>query len=69
MYLENYYLFKSHFFLIDKTLNQPKYKFYSKINNLTFKIKITRKSTEFIFNFIFLILMCLNFIIFKLKNH
>ena len=67
MYLENYYLFKSHFFLIDKTLNQPKYKFYSKINNLTFKIKITRKNTEF--NFIFLILMCLNFIIFKLKNH
>jgi len=69
MYLENYYIFKSHFFLIDKTLNQREHKFYLKINSLNFKIKVKIKNAEFIFNFLFLILICLNFIIFKFKSH
>lgn len=69
MYLENYYIFKNHFFLIDKTLNQRKYNFYLKIKSLNFKIKIRIKNAEFIFNFLFLILIFLNFVIFKFKNH
>lgn len=67
MYLENYYILKSNFFLLDKMLFPQKLKNIHKIYNLSFKVKLNLKTFKSNSILIFLLLSFLNSFIFKHK--
>ena len=69
MYLEEYYILKSHYFLVDKILSKSFFFHTSNNFNLTYKIKFKSKKSNVIFIFLLLLLTFLNSFLFKLKNH